>query len=113
MPPVSNGAYVTAEYLPNWTLIKNGFPHIVITKDDGVVFKNVYSLIDKSGSLELHSTNPEYEPYEVSVGSVLEIWRFVNYIDATPPEPNLTRESLHMAVMKLQEEMQEVKNRLK
>ena len=57
MPPVSNGAFVTAEYLANWTMIKDGYPYIVVTKDDGIVFKNVYNHIKKNKSLLLVSTN--------------------------------------------------------
>ena len=32
MPPVSDGSYVTAEYLENWTMIKDGFPYNRIDK---------------------------------------------------------------------------------
>ena len=113
MPPVSNGAYVTAEYVTNWTLIKDGFPYIVLTKDDGVVFKNVFKRIEENKSLLLCSTNPEYDPYSVDISQILEIWKFVNYIDASPPEQNLDKTQLQNAFSKLQEDMDTVKNMLK
>lgn len=113
MPPVSNGAYVTAEYLQNWHLIKDGFPYIVLTKDDGIVFKNVYNQLDKNKSLLLVSTNTEYEPYEVDISEVREIWKFVNYINTEPPESNVSKTSLHQAVSRLQKDMDNVKNMLK
>jgi len=113
MPPVSDRAYVTAEYLSNWTLIKDGYPYIVVTKDDGIVFKNIYNQIEKNKSLLLVSTNTEYHPYEVQITEILEIWKFVNYIDSRPPEPNVSKLSLHKAVEKLQNDMESMKNLLK
>lgn len=113
MPPLSDGAYVTAEYVSNWTLLKDGYPYIILTKDDGLVFKNVYSQIEKNRTLLLCSTNTAYEPYEVEVSEISEIWKFVNYIDSKPPEPNMSKSSLHEAVMKLQSDMDSFKNLLK
>lgn len=85
MPPVDHGAWVTGEYVENWQLIQNGKPYIVVTKDDGIVFKILYNKIEESQSLMLCSTNPEYAPYEVHLGDVLEVWRFVNYINEELP----------------------------
>ena len=90
-----------------------GFPYVVVTKDEGVVFKNVYNQIDKNRTLLLVSTNQAYEPYEVGINEILEIWKFVNYIDARPPEQNVSKSSLHEAVTRLQNDMQSVKNMLK
>lgn len=81
MPPVKDGAYVTAEYVENWQHIQNGFPYIVVTLDDGIVFKTIYHDLKKKPTLLLCSTNPEYDPYEVDVRNVLEVWKFVNYIN--------------------------------
>jgi transcriptional regulator with XRE-family HTH domain len=90
MPPVSEGAFVTGEYVQNWNLLKNGHPYIVVTADDGIVFKMVYNRIEEDGTLLLCSTNPMYKPYTVKVNDVLEIWKFVNYINPTFVEPSNT-----------------------
>lgn len=113
MPPVSNGSYVTAEYVENWTLIKDGFPYIVLTKDDGIVFKNIINQIDPNKNLLLCSTNEEYLPYEIDISEILEVWKFVNYIEATPPQQNMSKESIQKAVNKLQRDVESVKNMLK
>jgi transcriptional regulator with XRE-family HTH domain len=110
MPPVSDGAYVTAEYLQNWNLIQDGYPYIVVTKNDGLVFKNVFNQIEKNKSLLLVSTNTDYEPYEVEITEILELWKFVNYINAKPPESNFDKSSLQEAVVRLQQEVNSVKN---
>ena len=113
MPPVADGAYVTGEYLQNWQLIKNGHPYIVVTQNEGIVFKVVYNQINDSGTLLLCSTNPQYQPYEVKVGDVLEIWKFVNYINPRFEEPNPHRDQLTDTVLDLQKEMLRIKSTLK
>jgi transcriptional regulator with XRE-family HTH domain len=113
MPPVTNGSYVTAEYIENWTLIKDGFPYIVLTKDDGVVFKNVINQIDQKKNLLLCSTNDSYKPYEIDISEILEIWKFVNYIETTPPQQNVSKKSLQSAVTKLQNDVETFKKMIK
>lgn len=90
MPPVSDGAFVTGEYLQNWSQIRNGHPYIIVTQEEGIVFKVVYNRMDEDGTLLLCSTNPIYKPYTVKVNDVLEIWKFVNFINPKFEEPTQT-----------------------
>lgn len=105
MPPVSEGSWVTGEYVQNWRTIKDGQPYIIVTKEEGIVFKVVYDQLKEKGSLLLCSTNPLYQPYEVPIAEVLEIWKFVHFISQELPEPNLTRDELAHSVMELQREV--------
>jgi transcriptional regulator with XRE-family HTH domain len=105
MPPVGNGSWVTGEYVQNWQMIRDGQPYIVVTKEDGIVFKVVYSKLKENGTVLLCSTNPIYSPYEVTVGNILEIWKFVHFISSELPEPNLTRDELTRSVLDLRKEV--------
>ncbi len=113
MPPVPDGSWVTGEYLQNWNFIRNGNPYIVITKDDGIVFKMLYNQIEENGTILLCSTNPAYEPYEIAVKDILEIWKFTHYISSEIPEPNLSRSELSNTVMQLQRDVNRLKNTFK
>lgn len=113
MPPVSEGSWVTGEYVQNWNSVRDRHPYIIITKDEGIVFKIVYNKIRKQNSLLLCSTNPAYEPYEIHVNEILEIWKFTNYISSELPEPNLSNDEISSTVMKLQKEVSELKNTMK
>lgn len=112
MPPVADGSWVTGEYLENWNFIKSGNPYIIVTKDDGIVFKVVYNQIDDDQSLLLCSTNPIYEPYSVHISQVLEVWKFTHYISAELPEPNLDRSGLSQTVLQLQRDMKRLQNQM-
>ncbi|HTM65739.1 MAG TPA: helix-turn-helix domain-containing protein [Flavipsychrobacter sp.] len=85
MYPIPEDSLVIAQYVEDWTSIKERIPCIVITKDDGIVFKFVTNKIRQSRALLLESLNPVYRPYEVNVSEVLEVWQFVNYISDTIP----------------------------
>ena len=110
MPPVSDGSYVVAEYVENWSSIKDGFPHIVVTLDDGIVFKNVYKRLSDSQSFPLCSTNPLYEPYEVHANDIVEVWKFVNYISSDMPTTAFKESELTKAILDLQTEVKHLKN---
>ena len=113
MPPVSEGSWVTAEYVQNWNNIKDGYPYIVVTQDEGVVFKIIFKKLDEKQSLQLFSTNPEYKPYEVHINDVCEIWKFVNYISPEMPEPNLSKDNISRSVLDLQREVHEIRNQMR
>ena len=105
MPPVADGSWVTGEYVQNWQTLRDGQPYIVVTKDDGIVFKVVYNQLKEKGDLLLCSTNPLYGPYTVPVTNVLEIWKFVHFISSELPEPNLSRDELTRSVVDLRKEV--------
>ncbi len=105
MPPVGEGSWVTGEYVQNWQTLRDGQPYIIITKEDGIVFKVVYNQLKTTGTLLLCSTNPAYQPYEVPISEVLEIWKFVHFISHELPEPNLSRDELSRSVLDLRKEV--------
>jgi phage repressor protein C with HTH and peptisase S24 domain len=73
MLPIPESSWVTASFIQDWTGIKNGTPYIVVTKDDGLVFKLVYK---NNKQLQLVSTNRIYQPYSIPINQVSEIWKF-------------------------------------
>lgn len=79
MLPIPEGSWVTASYIQNWENIKDGTPCIIVTQDDGIVFKVVYKQLKKNKSLLLVSTNRSYKPYEMLINKVIEIWKFETY----------------------------------
>lgn len=113
MPPVSDGSFVVGEYIQNWTAIKSGYPYIVVTKNDGIVFKIVYNKVKEENKLHLVSTNPFYEPYDVDIREVVEIWKFVNYISSELPSQENQVDKLSATVFTLQNELRQIKNVLK
>jgi len=113
MPPVVEGSFVVGEFVQNWMSIRNGTPCIVITKDEGIVFKVVHNLLSSEQSFQLCSTNPFYEPYLVHANDILEVWKFVNYISPELPEVRLDDNDLSKSLKSLQKEVHELKAMVK
>ena len=113
MPPVSDGSFVVGEFVQNWASIRSGTPCIVVTKDEGIVFKVVHNLLNSEQSFQLCSTNPFYEPYLVHANDILEMWKFVNYISSELPEIRMDDNNLTQSLKNLQKEVNEMKSMIK
>lgn len=113
MPPVVEGSFVVGEFVQNWMSIRNGTPCIVVTKDEGIVFKVVHNLLSSEQSFQLCSTNTFYQPYLVHANDILEIWKFVNYISPELPDVRLDDNDLSKSLKTLQKEVHELKSMLK
>jgi transcriptional regulator with XRE-family HTH domain len=113
MPPVVEGSFVVAEFIQNWMTVKSGTPCIMVTKEEGIVFKIVYNQLTENQSFQLCSTNPMYQPYSVHANDILEIWKFVNYISPELPEVRMDDTQLGRSLHELQKEVHELKSMLK
>jgi len=113
MLPIPDGSWITGEFVQNWKLLRDGQAYIILTLEDGIMFKVVEDRIESEGRLHLHSLNPLYEPYFIDIKDVREIWRFVHYISSELPEPNLPRNEFASSLASLKKDMAEIKARLK
>jgi transcriptional regulator with XRE-family HTH domain len=112
MLPIPDGSWVTGEFLQDWMNIKTGKAYIVFTLNDGIVFKILENNISKDGKLVLFSLNPLYEPYEVHISEVKEIWRFVNYISNELPEPVLPEKQIFQSIALMKTDLERIKAKL-
>jgi transcriptional regulator with XRE-family HTH domain len=112
MFPIPDKAWVTGEFIQDWTGIKTGEACVVLTLDDGIVFKIMENNITTHGMVRLYSLNPIYEPYEVQVNEIREIWRFVHFISHEIPEPIIPENQLVRTVASLRREMDQLKQHL-
>lgn len=86
MLPLQPGSLVFAEYVEDWTLIKDGTICIVVTREDGVVLKQVINHLAERKVLILNSTNKTYDPYPILGSEIQEIWKFAGYFYNEFPE---------------------------
>jgi hypothetical protein len=95
--------------MQDWRDIKSGQAYIILTLDDGIVFKVAENNIEKSGRLVLYSLNPLYEPYEVHISDIREVWKFVHYISDELPEPVLPEKQLLQTVASMKQDLYQLK----
>jgi transcriptional regulator with XRE-family HTH domain len=112
MLPIPDRSWVTGEFLQDWRNILSGKAYIVFTLNDGIVFKILENNISKDGKLVLFSLNPLYEPYEVHINEVKEIWKFVNYISSELPEPVLPEKQILQSIAIMKNDLERIKAKL-
>lgn len=114
MLPVLPGSYIVCEYLQDWSEIKNDECYVLVTKEEGIVYKRLLNNM-KEGVLILKSDNPEYTPYSVKVNEVLEVWKALGTVSFALPDfahQPINIKELASAFREMKEDIKEIKSRL-
>ncbi|MFC6999768.1 XRE family transcriptional regulator [Rufibacter roseus] len=109
MLPIPSGTVIVGRYVERWQEIKDGTPAIVVSLQEGIVFKRIYQQKNQP-ALRLHSDNPAYEPYEVSLEDVVELWEAKAYISTTFPMAEISLDKLTSLVLDLQQQVHKLKS---
>lgn len=112
MLPVPDGSFVIAEYIEDWRMLREDEPCIVLTKNEGIVFKILRNQTKKERQFVLHSLNPLYEDYTLPVSEIREIWKFTNFISSHLPEEITAIDSLTELVREMKQEMSLIRKKL-
>ena len=110
MLPVKDGSFVVAKFVDDITDLKNGRTYIVLTKEDGLVYKRIYTHPEDQTVLVLSSDNKAYQPYEVKLENILELWEFTCCINTQEyDEKELKLSSIMSMFQDLKVELEAVK----
>jgi len=92
MPPHKDGSFIIGRYVEQLGDVTDGRTYILLTKDQGIVYKR----LNKNGrnSLVLRSDNTFYEAYTVKISDVLEIWEYACSIATKEFEPDDSPETI-------------------
>ncbi len=115
MLPVQPGSIIFGEYLEDISAIRNGRLYIVVTKNDGIVFKRIFNFSEDNGKLLLISDNRQYQPYHVEAEDVLEMWAAKAFFSNHFPDPqnitSATSDYMAHSILRLQEEIKRLKKK--
>jgi len=113
MLPIEHGAWVTGVFVQDWTTIRDKDAYIILTIEEGVIFKVVENQIRNEGKLVLHSLNPVYKPYDLMVKDIREVWQFIHFISPKIPE-NITNSTYQLVetVRQLKQEIRVIQTKL-
>jgi len=76
MPPHRDGSFIVARYVESLKDIRDGKTYIVLSKQDGMVYKRLFRKNKSPQVFLFHSDNPAYKPYEVPAQHMLEVWAY-------------------------------------
>lgn len=114
MLPLQPGTVIIGEYLENISQIKNGKTYVLLSKEEGIVYKRVFNYIDENGKLFLVSDNKAYAPYQIDARDIIEVWESKAFISIDFPDAggkeDMTIEELSGIVKNLQNEIIKLKD---
>jgi len=106
MPPHKEGSFIIGRYVERLGDVMDGRTYILLTKNEGIVYKR----LNRNGKnkLILKSDNTFYEPYEVRASDILEIWEFACSIATKEHDPDdLNPETIKDMFMTLKQELRQ------
>lgn len=111
MLPLPSGTIIIGEYVDDWNDVKQGETYIFITKSEGVVYKRAGNKL-KNKSIRLLSDNAAYQPYQVELEDIMEIWKSKAFISTVFPDPvpEASMEGLSSMLAKMQKSISELKD---
>jgi transcriptional regulator with XRE-family HTH domain len=109
MLPLTSGTIVIGKYIENLDYIKDGKNYILLTKNDGIVYKRVETL---ENELKLISDNKSYEVYNLDLNDIIEIWEGIAFFSLDFPDPNNDLNTLKSHINALYSDINDIKNKI-
>jgi transcriptional regulator with XRE-family HTH domain len=80
MPPLKTGNLVVGKFVEDFHSLKDGKTYVLVTQNEGIVYKRIHRDKKNKNLLHLHSDNPVYPPYSIHFKEIVEAWSFVSSI---------------------------------
>ena len=112
MLPTPSGSVIVGEKVEDLEEVKNSNTYVVLTKNEGVVYKRILRNNRQKNKITLVSDNPIYEPYQVGTDEVLEAWKAVYIMQKANMANRWDVNSLAGMVNNLQEQVSSSKKKL-
>jgi transcriptional regulator with XRE-family HTH domain len=111
MLPTPSGSVIVGERVDDLEELKNSNTYVVLSRNEGVVYKRVMKNNRAKDKLTMISDNPQYEPYYVSAEDVLEVWKAVYILQKANLGPRWDVNQLAGMVNNLQEQVSTLKKK--
>jgi transcriptional regulator with XRE-family HTH domain len=112
MLPTPSGSIIVGEKIDNTDDIKSNQAYIVVSRNEGIVYKRVEKSGRSKGKLTLVSDNPQYQPYQVNAEDVVELWQAQMVISKVATQQRWDVNSLASMVNNLQSQVSTLKKKM-
>lgn len=112
MLPTPSGSIIIGEMTGNMEDVKSNQTYIIISRNEGIVYKRVMKTGKSKGKLTLVSDNTAYQPYTVNTSDILEIWKANMVISKANEQPRWDVNQLANVVSSLQDQVATLKNKM-
>jgi transcriptional regulator with XRE-family HTH domain len=112
MMPTPSGSIIVGEKIENPEDVKNDQAYIVVSRNEGIVYKRIVKSNRAKNKFTLVSDNPQYQPYQVNVEDVVELWQAQLVISKISTQQRWDMNSLATMVNNLQSQVTSLKKKM-
>jgi len=112
MLPTPSGSIIVGEKVESIDDVKNNQAYIVVSRNEGIVYKRIVKNNRSKVRLTLVSDNPNYQPYQVNSEDVVELWLAQVVIGKVAQQQRWDMNSLANLVTSLQGQVSSLKKKM-
>jgi transcriptional regulator with XRE-family HTH domain len=112
MLPTQSGSVIVGEKVEELDSVKTSHTYIVVSKNDGIVYKRVLKNNRSKNKVTLVSDNPAFQPYQVNAEDILEVWQAQMIISKANVQQRWDVNQLASLVNNLQDQVSTLKKKL-
>ncbi len=111
MLPTPSGSIIVGEKVNGLDDVKNSTAFIVVSRNEGIVYKRIEKSNRNKSKITLVSDNPSYQPYQVNAADILELWQAQMVITKVASQQRWDVNQLASLVSNLQEQVTVLKKK--
>ena len=112
MMPTPSGSIIVGEKVEDTVDVKNSQAYIIVSRNEGIVYKRIEKNNRAKNKLTLVSDNPQYQPYQVNAEDVIELWQAQMVISKVSQQQRWDMNSLASMVNNLQSQVSTLKKKM-
>ena len=112
MLPTPSGSIIINKKIEGLTDLKNNQAYIVVSQNEGIVYKRIEKNNKTKNKLTLISDNPHYQPYQVNAEDVMELWLAQMVISKVSSQQRWDVNTLASMVNNLQSQVSTLKKKM-
>jgi transcriptional regulator with XRE-family HTH domain len=112
MLPTPSGSIIVGEKVDNMDDVKTNMAYIVISRNEGIVYKRIVKNNKTKNKVSLVSDNPSYQPYLVNTEDIIELWQAQVVIGKVTTQQRWDVNSLANLVNNLQDQVSTLKKKM-
>jgi transcriptional regulator with XRE-family HTH domain len=112
MLPTPSGSIIVGEKVESIDDVKNGMAYIVVSKNEGIVYKRIQKNSKNKSKITLESDNPSFQPYQINTADIVELWSAQVVIGKVASQLRWDVNALANLVNNLQDQVSSLKNKM-
>ena len=112
MLPTPSGSIIVGQKINGLDDLKQNAAYIVVSRSEGIVYKRLSRNSRSKNKITLTSDNQAYQPYDMNVDEILELWQAQTVITKVTPQQRWDVGQLASLVSNLQDQVSSMKKRM-